>query len=372
MREPYLLMKVLYITNIPSPYRVLFFDELSKYCKLTVVYDSPYALDRDETWKNREEKSYENIFLKGVRVASDKSLCFSIVSILNKKYDAIIIGSYSSPTALIAIEYLRFHRIPYILNADGGFVCEKEAWIKRIIKTHFISGASCYLSTGYLTDEYLKFYGACDNNIHRYPFTSILEKDIIEYPPRFDQKVELRKQLNINEEYMIISVGQFIPRKGYDLLINSCRNMPENIGIYIVGGEINEYISSTCCPIPNNIHLIPFKKKEDLWKMYQAADLFVFPTREDIWGLVINEAEANALPIISTDHCIAGVETIKGNGKIVPIDADWCDEISAILFDPQIAKYAAKSLEIAREYTIERMVESHMNTLKQLISLNLT
>ena len=51
-----------------------------------------------------------------------------------------------------------------------------------------------------------------------------------------------------------------------------------------------------------------------------AADVFVMPTREDIWGLVINEAMAYGLPVVSTDKCIAALELVKNgrNGYIIP------------------------------------------------------
>lgn len=53
-----------------------------------------------------------------------------------------------------------------------------------------------------------------------------------------------------------------------------------------------------------------------------AADIFVHPTREDIWGLVVNEAMAKGLPVITTDRCVAGLELIKNEsvGRIVPVE----------------------------------------------------
>ena len=61
-----------------------------------------------------------------------------------------------------------------------------------------------------------------------------------------------------------------------------------------------------------------FMTKKELADWYQAADLFVMPTREDVWGLVVNEAMAYGLPVISSDMCGAASEMVKNgyNGYI--------------------------------------------------------
>ena len=72
----------------------------------------------------------------------------------------------------------------------------------------------------------------------------------------------------------------------------------------------------------NNVHFIDFKNKDTLKEYYHVADVFVLPTREDIWGLVINEALAYGLPVITTDKCMAGLEMIENgkNGYIIPVN----------------------------------------------------
>lgn len=61
----------------------------------------------------------------------------------------------------------------------------------------------------------------------------------------------------------------------------------------MVGGEPTEdYLQMRASLGLDNVHFVGFQKKEALSRYYRAADLFVLPTREDIWGLVINEAMA--------------------------------------------------------------------------------
>ena len=108
-------------------------------------------------------------------------------------------------------------------------------------------------------------------------------------------------------------------------------------------------------------------------KMKQtSADLFVLPTREDIWGLVINEAMSNGLPIISTNRCIAGLELVKDgeNGFIVPVDDvdALSQKIETILSNEQILEtMGKKSLEKIKDYTFEQMAKRHMEIFQSKI-----
>jgi glycosyltransferase involved in cell wall biosynthesis len=63
------------------------------------------------------------------------------------------------------------------------------------------------------------------------------EKDIIQKVPSTEEKEHARKINSIAEQKVILSVGQFIHRKGYDVLLKAVANLPRNIGIYIIGGK---------------------------------------------------------------------------------------------------------------------------------------
>ena len=95
------------------------------------------------------------------------------------------------------------------------------------------------------------------------------------------------------------------------------------------------------------------------------ADLFVLPTREDIWGLVINEAMAKGLPVITTEKCGAGLELIQNgiNGQIVKSD-DISAIKDAILFwanqnEKARNRAGEKSLQAIKYYSIERMAKKY-------------
>ena len=43
------LKKVLFITNIPAPYRIDFYNELGKHCELTVIFEATVPLTSSPT-----------------------------------------------------------------------------------------------------------------------------------------------------------------------------------------------------------------------------------------------------------------------------------------------------------------------------------
>ena len=107
-------MKVLYITNIPSPYKVDYYNELGKTCELTVLFELADSSERSEEWKKYRFETFEGIILKGKRISADTAVCPEIINYLKKgRYDVVVLSVLASPTALLAAHILRHRKIPY-------------------------------------------------------------------------------------------------------------------------------------------------------------------------------------------------------------------------------------------------------------------
>ncbi len=372
-------MKVLFMTNIPSPYRVSFFEELSQYCELTVLYESDRAADRDGAWlSTKTPSSYKSIYLKSLIRLSSSAFCPEIISYLDtNRFDLIIVGVYSTPTGMYAIHYMKKKRIPYVISCDGG-IPGSVTGLKAALKRYFLSGAEGYLSTGIISDQYLQTYGAVKERLYRYPFTSIRMKDLSEKPTSPEERQKIRRLLGLPEdELLVLSVGQFISRKGYDLLIKAAGTLKKTYGreiasFCIVGGTIlPEYEQLMGEEGVHKMSFLPFKDKDTLAKYYEAADVFVLPTREDIWGLVINEAMAKGLPVLTTDACVAGMEMLPHKeNSVVPTENvnALAEKLGEILTNEALRRTLEKdNLEAVRNYTIEAMAKTHSHIIKNII-----
>jgi glycosyltransferase involved in cell wall biosynthesis len=370
-------MRLLWITNIPSPYRVDFFNELGKSCELTVLFEKAGADDRDSSWLDFVCEHFEGIVMRGLSYSADAAASLEVLKYLRQgAHDAVVVTDFSSPTGALAIAYLKATGRRYFLESDGGFPSGSrfKSWVKRMV----IGGAEGYFSTSDVHDEYYLTYGAQPHQLIRYPFTSVREDEVLRVPPTAAQRLAAKKQLGINQPNMILSVGQFIHRKGYDILVKACASINDDTAVCIVGGEPpQEYRKLVSDLALSTVHFAGFKRRAELSVYYTAADVFVLPTREDIWGLVINEALAHALPVITTDRCVAGLELVAKNscGRIVPVDAPeaLAEAIKEVLLNGQQSRSMAEAaLSTMNEYTIENMTKRHLEVFENTVRRSLT
>lgn len=358
--------KILFITNIPAPYRIDFYNELGKHYDVTVIFEAKRAPGITFNWKEDEIHNFNAIFLKEGNI-NEKKVDWSIFKYLNNtNADEIIVTNYAYATEMMALLYIKLKKKPYYYEIDGAMVNYNESSLKRLIKKFFISGAKGYFSPSKVSDNYIKFYAGDQSNIFRYHFTSINQKEQVNILPTLNEKIILRNKLNISEEKIIIAIGQFIPRKGFDILLKAAKYIDKSAGIYIIGGKpTKEYIKLKEDMNLQNVHFEGFKTKEQLSEYFKAADIFVHPTREDIWGLVINEAISYGLPVITTNKCVAGVELLNPEA-IIEADniTQLSDKINMFLNNHELLlQQSEENFKRSKEFTIENMVLDHLNVL---------
>ena len=361
------MQRVLFLTNYASPYRVNFFDELGKKMDVTVLFSERIEdkKHRSADWFVQGEGNFRIVQLtRRLTKAGGRDLCTDVIDWLKKPFDTIVICGYSSPTAMLAMAYLRLKRIPFYIETDGGLIRESKG-IKYQFKKLLVSSATWWISSGWYPTKYLVHYGAREDAVFEYPFSSLRNADIAAALPSAAEKRQLRQQLGMTEKKIALYVGRYDPKKGMDDLLHTVPALDRDTGVYFVGGEpTQEHLQFCEDQGITNAHFVGFKKKEELACYYQAADLLVLPTYSDVWGLVINEAMAFGLPIVTTDKCVAGLELVEDgvNGYIVPVgDKEALTARIREALSGDLEKMGAASLEKIRPYTIENMAKVHVD-----------
>lgn len=361
-------MKILFLTNIPSPYRVDFFNELGKKVELTVLFERHDATDRDEKFYKENFEHFKGIFLNGKKCGSDGTISYSSIwrKEVRKDYNIIICGCYHTYTSMLQMYYMARKKIAYYMSIDGLFI-RNESKFKKRIKTSLFKHAKGFFTTGDFSKESIEYYGG--KNIHIYPFSSITSNRLFKYDN--DRSVNLKKKIGIKEDKkLILSVGQFIERKGFDVLIKALSLVSHDYECLIVGGENKEkYLELANRYHLDSVHFLKFLPFDELLEYYKAADLFILPTREDTWGLVINEAIANSLPVITTTKCLAGLELVSEENGALYDPEDYTTLANLInkflnMKQDELLKYRQASFTKAQKYTTENMVNEHLNIIE--------
>jgi glycosyltransferase involved in cell wall biosynthesis len=106
-------------------------------------------------------------------------------------------------------------------------------------------------------------------------------------------------------------VGRLIPRKGLHLLLEACALLHQrgydNYRLQVIGRGPNEAEFrqlAAASGIHNHIDWIGWVNYEQVGAYFSQADVFVFPTLEDTWGMVLLEAMAFGKPVLCS--CWAG------------------------------------------------------------------
>ncbi|MDD4154396.1 MAG: glycosyltransferase [Bacilli bacterium] len=357
-------MHVLFVFNHPAPYKVKLFNELSKAIQVSAIFERLKNKDRNPLFYESRELLFKNVRIKGINLGLENHFSRGIVDyIKNNKFDIIVMNGWHTFSEMMAINYLKKHHIPYLFYINGGIIKSHEPKVMKKIKTYFISGADLYFSPDENSNNYLTYYGADASKIVNYPYSTIYDSEVLKQTTSIKEKTELRKALNIKGEKVFVSCGQFIPRKNHTRLIKYWSKQPENNRLLIIGGgkEKNKYLKLISSLGIKNVKILDFMTRNNLFMYFKAADAYIFPSKEDIYGHVINEALSQGLPVISNKGVNSALRLIKNgeNGYIVDInqDEEIDNAIANVLNKPEMQN---KALDTSQENTLEIMAKVHL------------
>ena len=340
--------KTLIITNIPSPYRVLQFDELSKIYngELIVIYFKKIEYNRNWNIPNINHKHIflnQSFFLKYF-------LQFDLIKIILKEKPNIIIGAGFSLKVIFVFYLCKILNIKFIVFTDSWL--HSVNLLKRyhkIIRKLIIPHANASICVGEKGILFLKKYKAKQGTI----FLSPLSIDNANY-------FKLYKSFK-DKKYDIIFSGQFIERKMPFFVIEILKKLSKvinNFKFLLIGsGDLEDEIISRLKEYNIDFDFFGFIQQENLPKYYSNAKILLFPTLDDPWGLVANEACAVGTPVITCNNAGVANDLIihNYNGFVLPLSIEiWIQYIKLLLNDEDIYnRFSLNSIGAVKKYSIE-------------------
>ena len=127
------------------------------------------------------------------------------------------------------------------------------------------------------------------------------------FAPRFSSEISLERKVQVREQYklpqrFVLNVGTIEERKNLSLAAEAVELLPQDIHLVAVGRQ-TEYAKRI--PHSDRIHMLSGVPDSDLAAIYAMAEVFVYPSRYEGFGIPIIEAIAAGLPVVAcTGSCL--------------------------------------------------------------------
>ena len=202
------------------------------------------------------------------------------------------------------------------------------------------------VNSNYMKNEIQRLFGlpfdkinVIPNGINLSNFTGI-ERDY-----------DFRRQYAMDNEKIILYVGRLVYEKGVQHLIAA---MPKILSNYndaklIIagrGGMMDELrAEASNLGLNDKIYFTGYLNSKQVQKMYKAADISVFPSTYEPFGIVALEAMLAGVPTVVSDvggldeivtHGVDGMKSYAGNANSI------ADSVTALLYDHQLATNVSK------------------------------
>jgi glycosyltransferase involved in cell wall biosynthesis len=168
---------------------------------------------------------------------------------------------------------------------------------------------------------------------------------------------------------LILNVGRLAAQKNQDVLVRALACLP-HVHLALAGaGPKRESLHALAVTlgVDDRLHLLGTLPADDIADLYAAADLFVFPSTWETFGLAAAEAAMAGLPMVVADLGVLR-EVLRADGTepvafVAPHDTEgWISAIGKTLAAPPAARAAAAFAQaVGRKYSRQRMVESYLS-----------
>ncbi len=355
-------MNIVWLTRSSAKYKMDLLDEIGKKVNLTVLFIEHKNKKRAQGFYGDLKGNFKLVSLKNDFEANEYI----------KQADIFVDSYYASDVGFYCTSVARKHGIPTVLYADGGIATKRFFLVENMI-SYFMKRHDYIISSSKVVDDYFNYYLKKPKKTYYYHMSSLKDEDVLRNKQFCGDRETYRKELGINE-FTFISVGQTIPRKGYDILLKAYAEtgLNDSTQLLMIGGKPYEELVR----LKEELHLTNAKfvgaiPKEELNKYYAASDAFVFTTREDIWGLVVNEALSFGLPMISSDNCVAAehFKQYEDVGMLVKNEDihGFSKAMKEIYADYKLRdEESKKALEKIQAYTIENSAKDIVKALEEI------
>jgi glycosyltransferase involved in cell wall biosynthesis len=357
--------KVALLLNMIAPARLGLYSFLAEQFDLLVLHGGTEA-NRD-SWHNMDKElpNAQVVRARGWQIQYGKKVSGVVFDqkfihitpgfawhLLRFQPDAVITNEMGLRT-VIALTYGSLFGKPVWVWWGGTLHTERDlGGLRKIVRRTISLWAKHWISYGQTSTEYLLSLG-------------IKRERILESQNAIDEakfRTDVPPAWNLQLRPVVLHVGQYIERKGIGFLLDAVADVERQgyeFSLLLVGaGRDKAAIEQRAIDLGlKNVHFRSSQAPDKMPSVYCSADVLVFPTREDVWGLVANEAILSGLSVLCSKYAGCAPELFGPESIFSPEDrAEFAQKLKQAI-SGQLPKPDATRLKTTKQLGCELVNE---------------
>lgn len=300
---------------------------------------------------------------------------------LLRGYDAVWLNGYTYPSNWLALAAATVRGTRVLLRSelrpDMRGRTDRAAALRDRIVRWWVRRADALLYIGHLNREAYLAYGARPEQLFPAPYS--IDVDLLRAAGRESPATKQlwRREFGLPHDLpLVLFAGKLTERKHPEALLHAIRTdamrgVPAHL-VYAGSGPLEADLRALAADAGiTNISMLGFVNQSVLPRLYALADVFVFPSENEPYGLALNEAmAAGAAPVATTDVGAAADLIAEGVSGFLFPPRDWIalgQSIARLLGDPALrARVAAAAVERASASSFDATVDGIIAALSSL------
>lgn len=344
--------RVAVVTNILPPYRVQLFERVAARANIDLRVFVASTTEPGRHWSWPPNVPFD-VVVTGARQirrshGSVTWLDARLLAHLGRFRPHVVVAGGGIALSAAACLYCQYSKAYMVLWSDATEAADKpyESPLRSRVLQILVGHAIGYIASSSETKDYFVRLGAPERAVR----VSMLTTDVVwlqsETARARGRRDEIREALGLDGP-TIVYVGSLTHRKGVDSLLTAFREVRRQVPVaclLLVGQTDDSAASRTLWGHATDPSIVVTGHLEYRWLpvMLAAGDVFCFPTRRDPYGMVLAEAVAAGLPVVTTAAAGAARDLVTAgrNGLIVaPGDSkDLGDALVSILSSRSVAE----------------------------------
>ncbi len=275
------------------------------------------------------------------------------------KFDALWLHGWGYWSHLHAIHAARRLGIKVLMRGESGLHLDQPTGVRSSVKQALLRYLTMrvdgFLAIGTLNSEFYRKQGVQPERIYQVPYAV----DNAFFQARAAEasisRESLRQQLGLEAgRPVILYASKMTPRKRADDLLEAYRRLSPNGNVeprpyllFIGDGELRPALAARVRELGwHSVRFLGFKNQTELPTYYDLCDVFVLPSVQEPWGLVINEVMNAGKAVIVSDEVGCGPDLVKHGENGHVFRAGDIDDLHRVLretfADPERAVFMGR------------------------------